>query len=70
MSLPFRERLTCSVKEALEASGIGRTKFYELVARGQIDTIMVGDRRLVKIQSLQELLEAERDRTDDRAAIG
>ncbi len=51
-------QITTSVKDACAMSGIGRTKFNELMGNGQIDTIKIGRRRLVKIDSLKRLLEA------------
>ena len=50
------ERICCSVKEAMEATGIGKTKIYALIGTGTLETVKVGDRRLVKIKSLMELL--------------
>ncbi|WP_076717973.1 helix-turn-helix domain-containing protein [Sphingomonas sp. gentR] len=47
--------LTVTVREALTLIGIGRTRFYELVAAGQITTVKIGRRRLVHLESLQRL---------------
>lgn len=47
--------LTISVNDALAMLGIGRTRFYELVAAGEIQTIKIGRRRLVQVASLQRL---------------
>ncbi len=47
--------LTISVNDALAMLGIGRTRFYELVAAGEITTIKLGRRRLVQVASLQRL---------------
>ncbi|WP_082468112.1 MULTISPECIES: helix-turn-helix domain-containing protein [unclassified Sphingomonas] len=47
--------LTISVNDALAMLGIGRTRFYELVAAGEIATIKLGRRRLVQVASLQRL---------------
>jgi excisionase family DNA binding protein len=58
-AIPFGERLACTVAEACEATGIGRTKLYELIGNGQLQTTTLGRRRLVKVQSLLALLEAE-----------
>ena len=55
-SLPFTERLSCTIDEACEATGLGRTKLYELIGAGQIATTTVGRRRLVMVQSLIALL--------------
>lgn len=35
--------------------GIGRTKAYELVAAGLLDTFLLGSKRMVKIASLEGL---------------
>ena len=51
------EKLTCTVKEALAALSLGRSKFYELVGAGEIDTIKVGTRTLVKVASLLRVVE-------------
>jgi len=53
------EKLTCTVKEALAALSLGRSKFYELVGAGKIDTIKVVTRTLVKVASLLRIVEGE-----------
>jgi hypothetical protein len=53
MTLP---RITCTVRAALEASGLGRTKLYELMADGSLDSVKIGSRRLVLVESLRHLL--------------
>ena len=50
--LPFAQRLTCTVAEACEATGLGRTKIYELIGDGRVATTTIGRRRLVIVQSL------------------
>ncbi|GMO92878.1 excisionase family DNA-binding protein [Bradyrhizobium sp. TM239] len=47
--LPFAQRLTCTVAEACEATGLGRTKIYELIGDGRVTTTTVGRRRLVNV---------------------
>lgn len=56
-NIPFAERLTCTIAEACEATGLGRTKLYELIGEGHLDTTTIGRRRLVLVRSLQTLLE-------------
>lgn len=58
-SIPFRQRPTCTIKEACSASGLGRTKFYELIKGGQLTIISIGRRRLVQVPSLLKLLRLE-----------
>lgn len=55
-TVPFRERLLCSVNEALAAVSLGRTKFYELVGNGTIQTRKVGKKTLVVVDSLKALV--------------
>ena len=47
--------ITVTINTGLELTGIGRTKFYELINEGIIKTITVGRRRLVVFSSLEEL---------------
>jgi excisionase family DNA binding protein len=58
-TIPFAQRLTCTIAEACEATGLGRTKLYELIGAGYLDTKTIGRRRLVLVHSLRMLLEAE-----------
>jgi excisionase family DNA binding protein len=56
-AIPFAQRLTCTIAEACEVTGLGRTKLYELIAEGHLATTTVGRRRLVLVRSLLSLLE-------------
>jgi excisionase family DNA binding protein len=56
-TVPFAERLSCTIDEACEATGLGRTKLYELIGTGQLTTTTVGRRRLVMVRSLLALLD-------------
>jgi excisionase family DNA binding protein len=55
--IPFTQRLTCTINEACEVTGLGRTKLYELIGGGHLVTTTVGRRRLVVVSSLLSLLE-------------
>jgi excisionase family DNA binding protein len=55
-AVPFAERLSCTIGEACEATGLGRTKVYELIGSGQLVTKTIGRRRLVMVRSLIALL--------------
>jgi excisionase family DNA binding protein len=55
--IPFTQRLTCTINEACEVTGLGRTKLYELIGGGHLATTTVGRRRLVVVRSLLSLLE-------------
>jgi Helix-turn-helix domain len=60
-SIPFAERLTCTITDACEATGLGRTKLYGLIGSGDVETATIGRRRLVKVRSLRRLLKMEDD---------
>ena len=55
-TMPFAQRLTCTIDDACEVTGLGRTKLYELIGTGHLITTTVGRRRLVLVSSLQALL--------------
>lgn len=46
-----------SIKEAAQRLGVGRTLTYHLIDQGQLDTVKIGTRRLVKIDSIRALVE-------------
>jgi excisionase family DNA binding protein len=48
--------ITVTVPVALAITGIGRTKFYELVKDGRIRTLKIGTRTLVVYASLEALV--------------
>jgi hypothetical protein len=60
-TIPFAQRLACTIAEACEATGSGRTKLYELIGEGHLhlDTTTIGRRRLVLVRSLRALVVAE-----------
>jgi hypothetical protein len=60
MSVPFSERPTCTIAEACEVSGLGRTKLYQAMADGRLVSIKIDNRRLVVVASLLKMLEPER----------
>ena len=57
-TMPFDQRLTCTIDDACEVTGLGRTKLYELIGTGRIVTTTIGRRRLVVVRSLLALLDA------------
>lgn len=56
MSLPL-EPLTVRIAVAVQLTGIGRSKLYELIAAGEIDTVKVGASTLVTVASLRRLIQ-------------
>jgi excisionase family DNA binding protein len=67
-AMPFAQRLTCTIAEACKATGLGRTKLYELIGGGYLDTITIGRRRLVRVTSLLSLVTSNSDSERHRAA--
>ena len=53
---PSAVPLAHTVNAAVQRLGIGRTKFYELLDRGEIKTIQFGTRRLVPESELQRIV--------------
>jgi len=49
--------LAVRVPEACRLTGIGRSKLYELIAAGEIETIKVGTITLVPVVSLKRFLQ-------------
>jgi hypothetical protein len=56
--IPFGERLTCSVDDATEVSGLSRSMIYNKMKSGEIEWTKIGARRLIKVPSLLRLLGA------------
>jgi excisionase family DNA binding protein len=56
-TIPFAQRLSCTIDEACEATGIGRTKLYEEISAGRVQTTNVGRRRLILVPSLLTMLD-------------
>jgi hypothetical protein len=52
--------LCVRVYVAARMIGIGRTKLYELIGNGEVDTIKVGKARLVTTASLNVMIERRR----------
>ena len=52
--------ITAPISEFCQLSGLGRTRVYELIGTGDLDSITVGKRRLVIIDSYRRLIERQR----------
>ncbi|EIZ77982.1 hypothetical protein WSK_3458 [Novosphingobium sp. Rr 2-17] len=61
MSLdPHPQAIAVRIKDACRMTSIGRSKFYELIAAGEIRIIKIGAMTLIPVESINELIE---DRT-------
>jgi hypothetical protein len=54
---PQVEPLTVRIPEALRLTGIGRSKLYELIKSGDVETVKIGTATLVTMASLRRLVE-------------
>ena len=57
-NIPFVERPTCTIAEACSAVGFGKTKLYELIDGGAVESMRIGRRRLIRVPSLLRFLNA------------
>lgn len=53
------KRLAVSPAEAAQMLGLGRTKFYELLAANEINSVKIGARRLIRVAELEAWLKAK-----------
>ena len=54
---PLIEPLAVRIPEACRLTGIGRSKLYQMIADGYIETIKVGAITLVPMRTLRRLIE-------------
>lgn len=54
--------ITVRIAEAMRLTGIGRSKLYELIASGDIETVKIGPCTLIPMASLRTLVRKGRGR--------
>jgi excisionase family DNA binding protein len=54
------QRITVRIPQALAIIGLGRSKFYELINSGEIETIKVGKATLIVVASLHAFVQQRR----------
>ncbi len=52
------EIIAVSIKDTAKALSLGRTSIYALIKEGRLQTLKLGRRTLVKVDSIRRLLEA------------
>ncbi|MBX9925504.1 MAG: helix-turn-helix domain-containing protein [Hyphomicrobiaceae bacterium] len=52
------QTITTSIKGTAAALGLGRTSIYALINEGRLESIKIGRRRLIKVESIRQLLDA------------
>jgi excisionase family DNA binding protein len=50
--------ITSRIDDFSRLSGIGRSKVYEMIAAGEIESVYIGGRRLIVVDSWRRLVEA------------
>jgi excisionase family DNA binding protein len=51
------EKFAYSVDEVIEVTTIGRSKLYELMASGELESVQVGRRRLIPAEALRRFMD-------------
>ncbi len=60
---PEPERLSVTVREAVELTGLGQNTIYDLIGDGTLESAKIGGRRLIIFTSLKAMLERGVERT-------
>lgn len=68
MQMPFADRQACTIKQAMQASGLGHSKLYELIKEKRLAAIKVDGRRLIIVESLLRLLTPSEGDSDGKTA--
>jgi predicted DNA-binding transcriptional regulator AlpA len=66
-----RERITVSVNEFIEMSGLSRRAIFRLIKDGRLGSIKLGKKRLIVLESYRELVakECEREKKNEADRI-
>ena len=54
-----QDKLAFNIPEVCAATGIGRTSVYEAIKNGALKSVMVGGRRLVRREALENWLDGQ-----------
>ena len=60
-------KLLLSIPEAMASTSLGRTKIYELIGNGALETVTLGRRRMIPAAALNEWVERLRRKCSGRA---
>ncbi|MFJ2741877.1 excisionase family DNA-binding protein [Streptomyces sp. NPDC087440] len=62
------QKINLTVDQAAEASGLGRTTLFGLIASCELESIKVGRRRLIPVTALDAYMERLRSEQNERPA--
>jgi predicted DNA-binding transcriptional regulator AlpA len=61
--------ITATIPEFRRLSGISRSRIYELLDAGELESVHIGARRLVIVDSYRQLIERQRGRQAPTAPV-
>jgi hypothetical protein len=64
------DRITSTVTQFIKRSGLGRTKVYEMLAAGELESAKLGRTRVIIEASYVQLLARARVRPKETRAVG
>jgi excisionase family DNA binding protein len=64
------DRITAPIGEFCKLAGIGRSLVYEMIGDGRLDSITIGKRRLIVLDSYRRLVERQRSTPPPLASKG
>ncbi len=53
------DTILIGIPDAAKALGLGRSKIYELISEGRLESVTIGRRRLVRVDSVRSLAMGE-----------
>lgn len=62
------EKLLGTIDEGTKATCVGRTKFWELINAGELETVRIGRRRMVVWSSVRAYVDRLREQAKSEAA--
>ena len=65
-----RQKLTYSINEACDVIGVRRDLLYRLINQGELPSLKIGDRRVIRRQALEAFLQASELKTSSAMGFG
>ena len=57
--MDIQHPIALGIEQACRVTGLGRSTLYRLIGEGRLQTVKIGSRRLVLVESLRALLHAD-----------